>query len=193
MTVKQVIPETNGVFDNTQGLVPKTLLGKMYKSLLLVLLYLTFDMNMLCDEIMSSDSSIVKKNAVYFELGGNSIAYSVNYEKILYISESFKYTVGTGLSLIPGESGPPIHWNSDIIVSPQTHFLFGNTKYFDLGVGVTLLPFNHWGFIPIFLGYRYQNDSKRKFFRMGMVIYKAIDPSNPRTIIGAGISFGKCF
>ena len=107
-----------------------------------------------------------KHHSVYLELGGNSGAYSVNYDYSLSVSESAKLAVGTGLSalsLYSYHDGPAPVQNTQFFITPEANLLFGKNSH-HLETGASLILFQ----IPVLrVGYRYQPRKGGFLFRVG--------------------------
>ena len=130
----------------------------------------------------------IKHHSIYLELGGNSGAYSVNYDYSLSVSESAKLAVGTGLSalsLYSYNDGPAPVQNTQFFITPEANLLFGKNSH-HLETGVSLLLFQ----IPALrVGYRYQPAKGGFLFRAGftpLLFRMEIFP-------WGGISFGYTF
>ena len=110
----------------------------------------------------------IKHHSIYLELGGNSGAYSVNYDYSLSVSESAKLAVGTGLSalsLYSYNDGPAPVQNTQFFITPEANLLFGKNSH-HLETGVSLLLFQ----IPVLrIGYRYQPKKGSFLFRAGLI------------------------
>jgi hypothetical protein len=118
------------------------------------------------------DDTRTANNALFVELGGNGIAYSVNYER--HVSESFVLRVGTGLWGSVGES--PRYW---VLTVPATaSFLVGSpTHKFELGGGITGVASSNGTpdrvttpgvFGSAIVGYRYNPPKAGFFFKIAM-------------------------
>ena len=153
------------------------------------------------------------KNAIYFEVGGSSGRYAVNYSKIFHQKGKLKMNASAGFSM----------WRDQLndfktiwlpVIPLEVSALYGKSNHhLELGFGVTsylgrTLDFNSetleledivvfGAFIPVRIGYRYQKPEGGFFFRVG---YTPIIDFPPRTggnwsfnPYHAGISFGKSF
>ena len=140
------------------------------------------------------------KNTVYFEMLGNSIGYSLNYDRLLISSEKFKTAGRIGLSYFPPVI-PPEHF----IVMPieiSELILLGRKKhYFEIGAGLTLNYQLYQGnnnsyfgndyinrslkTIAVFrLGYRYQKENGGFFWKAGLTpLYEITNNNDERMIV----------
>lgn len=137
-------------------------------------------------------SKFVNKNSIYFELGGSSI-YSLNYERSILFSKSFKLNLGIGATFlyVPG-------WVRYFVLSSKYSLIFGqrNSKLetglgFAFGVGslLTLAPNAR-------LLWRYEGN-KGFLFRAGIIgglLFEKFSSGYRRTpLVYPEISFGKTF
>lgn len=139
-------------------------------------------------------------SAIYVEVGGNSDAYSINYDRIIYQQERFKTAVriGLGTNLFFLDDEPAIY----PVVPLEVTALVGNRrKHFEGGLGYTRRLTEDPDLIQSMyfarLGFRYQVP------RGGVLVRVAITPfispdSNSRTpgvgvVPRFGLSIGKSF
>ena len=79
-------------------------------------------------------SNNVKRNSLYIEIGGQSIFYSLNYDKLLQKNENFNRSFSIGVSVIPKTT--LCEYGVSIPVS--YNFLYGKTEHkFEIGIGLT--------------------------------------------------------
>lgn len=108
-----------------------------------------------------------KHNSIYVEIGGNSGAYSINYDYTFSLSESTKLAVGTGLGCyfnIHSYAEEPAPTKKNLFfITPAANFMFGKkSHYFETGVSLLLFQ------VPTLrVGYRYQPAKGGYMFRFG--------------------------
>ncbi len=114
----------------------------------------------------------IAKNVINFEIGGNALVYSLNYDRVLLQTEYYKGTIRIGVGALPYPSSVkenrtwifvPIEYNN--LFGPKNHFL-------ELSLGTTytssIQGANHW--ITGRIGYRLQNFDTGFFLRAGIVL-----------------------
>ncbi len=130
----------------------------------------------------------IKKNSVYLELAGNGIIYSVNYDRIIPISNHFKLAPRIGISLLPTSK------NSDYsnFISPvEINALWAKNKesknHLEFGVGLSLItvkiqfindPSETTKLAKVTttrLGFRHQKSTGGFMYRVGLVLPVAQD------------------
>ncbi|MGZ4034022.1 MAG: hypothetical protein ACXVPU_08665 [Bacteroidia bacterium] len=110
----------------------------MTKRVLLFFL-ITFLLNgHICSGHPVRDSVALRKNAFYYEFGGNGIKGSINYDRLItWKNAKFKNIFRVGLGYYGSSSDDSIKWVSKIIVS-EINFILGKGKYlgyWEIGVG----------------------------------------------------------
>lgn len=77
--------------------------------------------------------SFDRKNAVYLELGGSAIWYSLNYEHRIPVNTNHRIAFGGGVSMIPSED--------DTIFSgtASANYLIGRKNIFEFGISPTYI------------------------------------------------------
>lgn len=114
----------------------------------------------------------IAKSAVSLELGGNALLYSLNFDRVLVQSDTYKGTLRIGVGVLPYLESVkenrtflfvPIEFNN--LFGPYNHF-------FELGLGITLnnsiQGANHW--ITGRAGYRVHPFKTGFYFRTGIVL-----------------------
>ncbi len=145
------------------------------------------------------------KDAIYMELGGTGLIYSLNYDRLLMQEEKLAISVNLGVSYIPNffpnSDFAHIYGNSlgfSTLVGSSRHFaeIGFNASYWymkDIDDDVYWLTF-----LPIRLGYRYQKKEGGLFFKTSFMpivpIYQDADasllyPLTPHFALGLGWSF----
>lgn len=120
-----------------------------------------------------------KRNTVYFEILGNSVFGSLNYDYLFKSSnqKGAKVSMGCGIAIAPlgGIFG---NW---FTIAPNLNLIFGNKNAFETGIGYTYMQgtggglsnttmTNDWYSIPIHIGFRHQDD-KGLFYKFGFFLH----------------------
>lgn len=100
-----------------------------------------------------------RKNAVYLEIGGSAVWYSLNYERRIPVKVSQRFALGGGFSVIPVD-------NSNLIGTFSANYLIGHKNIFELGISPAYIFTNSEFLMSARIGYRYEND-KGFLFRAG--------------------------
>ena len=119
-----------------------------------------------------SQSELIKKNSVSFELAGAGLFYSVNYDRLILVDEKIRFSITTGFWYIPqietisdfqSFAGATIGFNT--LFGKKTHFA-------EFGFGFSYINMRqenghmfHTTYIPVRIGYRYQKDEGGLFLR----------------------------
>ena len=134
-----------------------------------------FQKNILAQEISS-------KNTVYIEIGGNSLFYSINYDRNLV---AFKNNNKLGARIgVGGTLGYNDYlWDDDLYLGfynfpLEVYYLIGENKHFlDIGIGIAPsisgTPFKENQYHTdrfINLSYRFQKSEGGFFFRTGLLV-----------------------
>jgi hypothetical protein len=154
--------------------------------------------------------SIQAKNAFYFELAGNGIYYSLNYDRILYQKNSFKTSARIGVEVLPNK----LQDFQDLrpAMPIEVNALVGKGKHhIETGLGLTPYIDDKYGFVDrdgnrhlakqgkkittmslIRIGYRYQKTEGGLMFRAGFtpILFQG---NNFDPVPFAGVSIGKSF
>ena len=183
---------------------------------------------LVCMVIMSqhartqSDSTLeLKKNAIYFELFGNGLFYSFNYERMFYQERNIRLGGRIGLSVIPfadwGDEGEemvlgmfPLEIN--LLMGKQKNFLetgIGhtyNTQVYREDImdsGLVELTHYHRHSLSLRIGYRFQKPNGKFLFRIAalpQLIYRPgfINVPNGQFrkyefSVWGGVTFGRAF
>ncbi len=105
----------------------------MFKTrLTIIILALTFQYN--SQEI--KEISTIKKNTIFLEAGGQSLFYSLNYDRLFRIHKKIQNNFELGLSIIPKNK------NSDYVISTPVscNFLIGKSNNkLEIGIGLTAM------------------------------------------------------
>lgn len=158
------------------------------------------------------------KNSIFVELGGNSIYYSLNYNRILYQKSKLKISGSAGFSIFQ-QSGGNQSSNISPFWSPMlpleiSAFWGKSNHHLEIGTGLTFyasraLIFNPdaannfqedkslEAILPLRIGYRYQKPEGGFFFRVGYTpgfnLFLSSEDSPKFHPLWGGISLGKSF
>jgi hypothetical protein len=114
----------------------------------------------------------MKPNSIYFELGGNGIKYSVNYDRVLIRQGWVRPSIRVGYATWTNNT------RRTVLAPLEGNILIGKAADFlELGVGKTLgLDFNDNGPHFFRIGYRYQGNKTPIMARFAVL--PIIDPNN---------------
>ncbi|MFC2079860.1 hypothetical protein ACFLRQ_00130 [Bacteroidota bacterium] len=130
---------------------------------------------MVCSAQAQENNKYLNLNSVQLELGGHGLAYSLNYERILFNTDIFKIAGQVGFSYYPPFIGFIDYW---IPISINEIFSIRN-HHIELGVGIIInrvssrdseniaTDWDWEGFLSARIGYRYQKPNGRFIFRAG--------------------------
>ncbi|WP_224999287.1 hypothetical protein [Cesiribacter sp. SM1] len=154
---------------------------------------------------------ITANRALYLELGGNGIYYSVNYEQIFFQKGSFRAAARIGVSAAPRRVAAKNYFSASIPLE-VTAFWGRKNHFAELGVGYTpwLLPDTRFNLsraeleyesykvtsiVPFRIGYRYQKSEGGFFFRIAYMptLDFTADRNSALVPLFGGISIGKSF
>ena len=156
-------------------------------------------------------TSVSAKNAAYFEVGGNGIFYSFNYERTFFQKGIFKSAARVGACSFPLKRGDKHYWAT--ILPVELIGLVGRAKHhLELGAGISpnLMPYTNkldpehgFGsfepglFVPFRIGYRYQKPEGGFLFRLGLTPVLDFPNKHKERLtfvpVFGGISVGKSF
>jgi hypothetical protein len=135
----------------------------------------------------------VHKYSIYGELGGNALIYSLNYDQLLVIKQSYRTSLRVGAGFIPHVYlGIPVEVNT--MFGKHDHFL-------ETGLGITPVLGDYKGgaFTPSLMavgriGYRHQSPDGGQIVRIGVNLLSFIysfENKNDRLFMPwGGISWG---
>lgn len=157
---------------------------------------------------LETDSIVTTKNAIFLELGGNGIFYSLNYDRLFPISEKVNISSRVGIHYT---NGFPLEFYRTMAVPIEVSGLYSihqNKHFIEIGAGITYLN-NHDLFVnqtenilacSFRAGYRFQNPSGGFFFKIGFVPLYDFYVENPipdvprnTWLFSGGIGFGVTF
>lgn len=159
------------------------------------------------------EKPVKASRAVYLELAGNGVIYSINYDKIFHQKGAFKSSYRVGISVYP-RNYDRIYAN--VYLPLEITGMYGKRNgHFEFGLGVTPSYLNYGTFDPtnadrevldysgmglaVFgrLGYRYQKPDGGFFFRIAVnpILADIMPQRDDKYFYGpyGGISFGKSF
>jgi hypothetical protein len=154
---------------------------------------------------------ITATNAVYLELLGNGVFYSINYERMFYQKGNIRAAARIGVGALPRKVGSGTYLMAALPV--ELIGMLGKSKHFlEAGVGYTpfLVPWTgSVGYasddefesyiirsrIPFRIGYRYQKPAGGFFFRAAYMPTMDFTPGwrSQLQLINLGVSIGKSF
>ena len=105
---------------------------------------------------------VSRRNSVYIELGGRTLIYSLNYERIVPLKNRNLFTVGVG-----GAWSPISGDESVTMLSASVGYIYGYVHSFEFGLSYSRAFSYEDGLLGFRIGYRY----KRKngfLFRSGI-------------------------
>ncbi|AHM59551.1 hypothetical protein D770_06440 [Flammeovirgaceae bacterium 311] len=162
-------------------------------------------------EAQKEATPVTATNAVYLELLGNGVYYSINYERMFFQKGIIRAAARVGVGALPWRMGSGSYLKAAIPV--ELIGLLGKSKHFlEAGVGYTpfLVPWSGSvgsaiddefksyiirSRIPFRIGYRYQKPAGGFFFRAAYMPTLDYTPgwSSHLQLINVGVSVGKSF
>lgn len=143
--------------------------------------------------ISGSSTKDLRKNSIYFELLGNGILYSLNYDRIIPLMENTAFVLRIGGNNLRSQTNP------DPKINPlgEISFLYGGPKvYFDPGVGYTYVGYTYlsddqYGILVYRAGCRLQG-KKGLMMRFGAMLLQHLG-HEPSFRFNVGLSLGYAF
>ncbi len=143
----------------------------MLKTLLSISLSIVITASCFSQGEKTLHEKLAKKNAVYLEILGQGLFYSVNYDRILIKGERLAVAGRIGLSYYPVTNFFEAH---TVAIPIEFNLLVGKgLTYFEFGLAGTYMQgldkpsFSKSLFASLRLGYRYQKDNGGLLFRIG--------------------------
>lgn len=140
----------------------------------------------------SQDQEIksIRKNSFYFEILGNGVVWSINYERIFPLKDKMAMFLRVGGNEYHGEDTNDLSFN----IIGATGILYGGPKNFlDVGVGYTYMSGFPDRLVAITAGYRYQA-LKGFLLRVSpMYICNSEKGDTFGNSLWVGLSLGYCF
>ena len=129
----------------------------------------------------------ISRHSAFFELGGNAIIFSLNYDYIPIVLNYFKTAITFG--------GSPVG------ITPQINFLFGGSLSAEIGFGYTIdikpyfstqygQPYNYESYR---IGFRYQPNHRGILFRLAFTPIRIARTRYDYPVPWFGISLGYTF
>jgi hypothetical protein len=167
--------------------------------------------------VTTSFAQTIKNNSVYVELLGNGIVYSVNYDRIIQISNHFKLAPRVGITYWPQSESSRY---SSFIIPFEVNALWAkraeSKNFAEGGLGLNLIGLkDYYGYDPakgnlwknkfarvttVRLGYRHQKPTGGFMYRAGLLVPIAQDQFSMDRVgddiflrIYAGFSLGYTF
>ncbi len=147
----------------------------------------------------------IRKNVLYLELAGSGLLYSFNYDRLLVVDRTLRFSTTLSTWFIPAIESMS-DFNYMVGTSLGFNTLLGTKKHFaELGINLAYMSMqdiddnNFYTFyLPIRMGYRYQKNEGGLFYRVSfMPIIPIIQdqdvqilyPVTPHFALGIGYSF----
>ena len=177
-------------------------------SLLSTILILLFSLPLMAQK---EATPISAKNAVYLELVGSGLLYSLNYDRIFYQKGWFKSAARIGFSALPKKFETETYWNAALPLEllgmygrSEHHLEFGvgytpyyyaSAKHVIVSKGDEFDQYRLRSIVPFRVGYRYQKADGGLVFRIGFLPALDFMPGWPHRIelMRGGLSIGKSF
>ena len=143
---------------------------------------------LLCVLSLDSTAQQFKKNSIYLELLGNSVIYSVNYDRIIPLSEQLKLVPRIGLMYAPLSTSERFKDHNNISIPIEVNLLWAKRSerknFAEVGIGLSLLGLkeykitnservttNRFGqVLTARLGFRHQKPTGGFTYRAGLLI-----------------------
>lgn len=145
-------------------------------------------MGLTAQTVSNSDSNefFLRKNTLYFELLGNGLLYSINYERIIPIKKQTAVFVRVGGSIFGSQVEEKTYLNPLF----ESGLLLGGPRfYFDPGIGYTWFTSEGYEAFVIRTGGRFQG-KKGLMMRLGLLVIVMDDSYG---FISAGAAVGYSF
>ena len=135
-----------------------------------ILIYFSFCCAINGQNNNDSEMKEIRKNSIYFEILGNGVLYSINYDRILPIKNKLSMFIRIGGNEYHGESNDELSFN----LIGATGILFGGPKHlFETSVGYTHFMNETDRLIVFTGGYRFQGSKGLLIRTTPMYIYNA--------------------
>lgn len=165
-------------------------------NLLLLPLLLAFYTNTIAQKINA-------KNAVFAEIGGKGIVYSLNFDRLFYQKNNLKLSARVGLGYIPETRV----YSSALFVPISLNVMYGKkSNYVEISLGQTLRLYPSYNvqgvdypsytespLTFIGLGYRYQKDQGGLFFTSTLLASFVQQENTTKFSPWLGLGIGKSF
>lgn len=162
------------------------------------LLFLTFSvifvflipMNAQLTRSTSSDAQNIRKNSFYFEIMGNGVVYSINYDRIILTREKTAIFLRIGGNEYHGAFTDTLSFNFIVAAG----ILYGGpSHYFEPGIGFTYFTGSPDRLVVLSAGYRYQGRRGFTFRATPMFIINSEKEDTFGNCLWVGLSVGYSF
>ena len=137
-----------------------------------------------------AQTTLIKKNSVYLELGGNAVLYSVNYDRLVKLTNQIKLAPRVGLMYFPMSVFNENKNYTNLRIPLELNALWAKTpkskSFAEIGIGLSLIGmyggyklhytgevnrFTKFARVSTFrLGFRHQKPTGGFMYRAGLVI-----------------------
>lgn len=136
------------------------------------------------------DIKNIRKNAFYFEIMGNGVVWSINYERIIPVSKKLVVSLRIGGNEYHGADTNDLSFN----FIGAAGILYGKSKHFlDTGIGYTYFTGSPDRLIVLGAGYRYQRPKGLLIKAIPMYVINSEKGDTFGNSIWFGLSFGYAF
>jgi len=159
----------------------------MKAALLLIVTLLVSSMGLIAQTTTDADTceTSIRKNSIYFEVLGNGLLWSINYDRIIPLKKQFALFVRTGANSIGSQTEEKKYLN---FLCESGILLGGPRFYFDPGVGYTWFPSEQFNMFVIRASTRFQGKNGL-MMRVGLLG----EVSDSFSTISGGFAFGYSF
>ncbi|WP_152969615.1 hypothetical protein [Pedobacter sp. Hv1] len=155
---------------------------------------------LLCLLSLNSTAQQSKKNSIYLELLGNSVIYSVNYDRIIPLSAQLKLVPRIGFMYAPLSTSEHFKGHNNISIPIEVNLLWAkrteSKNFAEAGIGLSLIGLkeyktsnlervstNRFGqVLTARLGFRHQKPTGGFMYRAGLLIKIKQDERSLATI-----------
>jgi hypothetical protein len=132
----------------------------------------------------------IRKNSLYFEILGNGVIYSINYDRIIPLKNKMAMFLRVGGNQYHGKDTDKLSFN----FLGATGILYGGPLHFlDTGIGYTYFSGSPDRLIILTGGYRFQGKKGFSFRAAPMYIYNSEKGDTFGNCLWFGLSFGYSF
>jgi hypothetical protein len=132
----------------------------------------------------------MRKNTFFFEILGNGVIYSVNYDRIVPLKDKLALFVRIGGNEYHGKDTNKLSFN---IIGALGCIYGGLKNFLDTGIGYTHFSGSSDRLIILIVGYRYQGPKGLVFRASPMYVYNTEKGDTFGNIPWIGLSFGYSF
>jgi len=136
------------------------------------------------------DMERIRKNSLYFEILGNGVIYSINYDRIIHLKNKMSIFLRVGGNQYHGKDTDKLSFN----FLGATGILYGGPKrFFDTGIGYTHFSGSPDRLIVLTGGYRFYGKKGFSFRATPMYICNSEKGDTFGNCLWFGLSFGYSF